>query len=421
MVSASKPPPPTPIHILRTHNAPLAAVSFSADNERLYSGDGAGTVVITNTRTLRPLAVWQAHTDAILGIQEWTSAEPGGERLVTHGRDNKLHVWQRVRDAAAALGHSAATPGLQLPQCCYSLDVNALNYCRFSLLCVAPDDAHNGERALIAVPNLVESSLADIWTLPGLQRLHAAIGTAGKPPTPAPIEGRGLNATGIIMGMHLFQVPYPHSSERQQLRLLCAYENGSVTSWGYMRTDKETSVEGVGWEAIWSVKLHVESGALFMAMAVSRDASFALTVSADHLIGRGRLHAVQLAESPDTRESACAVHRTKHPGNAAVAIRDDGRVCAVGGWDGRIRLYSTRSMKPLGTLDYYKKSCQAVAFARLAPHVASAPNRAPNADEDSEDEMGDEEKADRSRWLAAGGQDGRVTVWPLMSFGGSGT
>jgi hypothetical protein len=29
------------------------------------------------------------------------------------------------------------------------------------------------------------------------------------------------------------------------------------------------------------------------------------------------------------------VFRTKHPGNGAVAFHDDGRVCAIGGWDGR--------------------------------------------------------------------------------------
>ena len=27
--------------------------------------------------------------------------------------------------------------------------------------------------------------------------------------------------------------------------------------------------------------------------------------------------------------------RTKHPGNGAVAFYDYGRVCAIGGWDGR--------------------------------------------------------------------------------------
>lgn len=69
------------------------------------------------------------------------------------------------------------------------------------------------------------------------------------------------------MAMHLFSPsltsPQPSSSSSRNLgglRLLCAYEDGSVTSWSFTRTDKQTSVEGVGWEALWSVKRHVESG-----------------------------------------------------------------------------------------------------------------------------------------------------------------
>ena len=93
-----------------------------------------------------------------------------------------------------------------------------------------------------------------------------------------------------------------------------------------------------------------------MATAVSLDRSIALSVSADHLVGRYDLnvcvllpptyrrlgksgtkltHARLQAESVPNFESAGMVYRTKHPGNGAVAFHDDGRVCAVGGWDGR--------------------------------------------------------------------------------------
>jgi hypothetical protein len=114
------------------------------------------------------------------------------------------------------------------------------------------------------------------------------------------------------MSMYLYNIPaansqQPSSSQQvDDLRLLCAYENGSVALRRYARTDKLTSVEGIGWEVIWSVKLHVESstsrrslhpllGTILtnrssvqpvMAMNVSKDNTLALTVSADHLVGR---------------------------------------------------------------------------------------------------------------------------------------
>jgi ASTRA-associated protein 1 len=68
---------PTPRHILRTHQHPISALAFSADNLRLYSGDVAGLIVVTSTRTVRSIASWNAHTDSILGLEEWSDGEEG--------------------------------------------------------------------------------------------------------------------------------------------------------------------------------------------------------------------------------------------------------------------------------------------------------------------------------------------------------
>ena len=79
--------------------------------------------------------------------------------MCRHGRDNKLHVWRVAAEPARALGGSAALPGLPTPELCYSMDVNALNYCRFSLLPLPEEEeGTEGRRALVAVPNLVESA-----------------------------------------------------------------------------------------------------------------------------------------------------------------------------------------------------------------------------------------------------------------------
>lgn len=52
-------------------------------------------------------------------------------------------------------------------------------------------------------------------------------------------------------------------------------------------------------------------------------------------------------------ETSCTVHRTKHPGNASIALRDDGRVCAVGGWDGKFVFSSGLCHSPNLNLTHY--------------------------------------------------------------------
>jgi ASTRA-associated protein 1 len=125
-----------------------------------------------------------------------------------------------------------------------------------------------------------------------------------------------------------------------------------------------------------------------------------------------------------------------------------------------VRLFSTKSFKPLGTLIYHKGAVQTLAFAHACPSSAchhgqkrggdgagaggsGEGRRDPDVgtadtsqtdhsrsssgpvsgydhdrddDDDDDDEMSAEEKAHRSRWLVSGGKDGRVAVWALMDF-----
>lgn len=76
----------------------------------------------------------------------------------------------------------------------------------------------------------------------------------------------------------------------------------------------------------------------------------------------------------------------------------------------RIRLYSTKSFKPLGTLRYHKMACQAVEFTR-------AWNRSGAVIGEGDDEEDEKEREKQLRWFICGGKDHRVTIWELMEFG----
>lgn len=53
-----------------------------------------------------------------------------------------------------------------------------------------------------------------------------------------------------------------------------------------------------------------------------------------------------------TNDGFCSLH-----------VRADGRIVASGGWDGRVRVFGWKTLKPLAVLDIHKESVQAVRFS----------------------------------------------------------
>ena len=129
--------------------------------------DQDGHVAVWSLSTFRPLLFWKAHTASILTTETWS------DYAVTHGRDNKIHVFKLpARPEAIASGRVAPTPSYAAPSQLnplYSLDVNALAYCKFGLLRL------DTTRALIAVPAVLEDDKVSPHTLSRTPSLNAAI------------------------------------------------------------------------------------------------------------------------------------------------------------------------------------------------------------------------------------------------------
>ena len=68
-------PPPSSKHILRSHKDQITSLYVSDDNERLYSGDTTGLIVLSATRTLRALVSWKAHEQSVLAAKEWVGVD----------------------------------------------------------------------------------------------------------------------------------------------------------------------------------------------------------------------------------------------------------------------------------------------------------------------------------------------------------
>lgn len=179
-------PPAQPAFILRGHSAQIHALHFTHGNTRLLTADAEGWIVSWNLAIKRPVAVWKAHDEAILGIGSW-----GTDRIITcvnfrsarinvmtadsqrnsHGRDHKLLVWQLGLADEPAMDRTLpvdATPtSRKQPWLLHAFPVNTLNFCAFAMCRDGIPQVISSVKALqdknvpcpilIAVPNTMDS------------------------------------------------------------------------------------------------------------------------------------------------------------------------------------------------------------------------------------------------------------------------
>ena len=99
--------------------------------------------------------------------------------------------------------------------------------------------------ALLAVPNLLDSELCDIYHLPSLRRLHAGINTPPPPSTSSGntgvsvgAEGKNKDRTGLIMALHLGYLPTQvQETEWERVGAVMSFEDGRVEMWGIPRLE----------------------------------------------------------------------------------------------------------------------------------------------------------------------------------------
>lgn len=112
------------------------------------------------------------------------------------------------------------------------------------------------------------------------------------------------------------------------------------------------------------------------------------------------------------------VVKTGHSGQQSLRVRDDGKIFATAGWDGRVRVYAVKSMRELAVLKWHQEGCYAVAFADVDGGDVLAPGL---HDEEKGKELGGAltvrqeriRRAESTHWLAVGSKDGKVSLWDI--------
>ncbi|KAI4269736.1 MAG: hypothetical protein L6R38_007358 [Xanthoria sp. 2 TBL-2021] len=399
-------PPAQPSFVLRGHSAHVHAVHFIQGNTRLLSADAEGWLVSWNLASKRPAAVWRAHAIAVLGIGSW-----GQDRIITHGRDNKLAVWQLGFHDEETVGKTlpADKPPITTPQpwLLHMLTVNTLNFCSFAM-CLdgmpQPYAIHTAIKArkhpppiLIAVPNTMDSGGIDIYQLPSESR--AAVIHADRNIT-----------TGMVMALEI-------QTESTKLQVVAGYESGHTMV--FVQSDP-----GAQFQRLYCAQPHSQP-ILSMAILPSQDCY--MTSSADAIVAKHPLPAVPGVWKTELKPFK--VVQTKHSGQQGLQVRSDGKIFATAGWDARVRVYSAKTMKELAVLKWHKVGCYTTAFAEIESCCPTKAEDDPVKQEDTEvqDEKSivhhssavstvqqrREAKAQSTHWLAAGSKDGKVSLWDI--------
>ncbi|RBR24446.1 uncharacterized protein FIESC28_02737 [Fusarium coffeatum] len=431
---------PTPKSILRGHKSQIHAAAFIRSNERLITGDADGFVVLWDLTIMRPRAVWRAHEKALLGVRGW-----GDDKIITHGRDMKLIVWKLGEAdedhlSTALPVEDVPTPRAQ-PWVLHLLEVNTLNFCAFAICSSVPGPVDTASEVLIAVPNTLNSDAIDIYHLPSQHRIHTI---------------KAGDKTGMAMCLALLH-------HNDALTLIAAFENGYATV---------QRLEANGqWITTYNSQAHSQP---VLSLRVFND--FFITSSADSIVakhpiptrlffplkemeppkstervveiidedpkGKSLLSAGLKSSSAQTstgapkkgvpwRDPLKAIN-TKHSGQQSLDIRSDGRIFATAGWDSKVRVYSSKTMKELAVLKWHQVGCYAVAFANVKISNKAKDNTSTTGEEDetktttslstrttSLARTGLSVKEQRiatarqTHWIAAGAKDGKISLWDI--------
>ncbi|KAJ4159096.1 uncharacterized protein LMH87_008013 [Akanthomyces muscarius] len=402
---------------------------------------------------MRPKAVWRAHENAILAIRGW-----GNDKIITHGRDHRLVVWQlRLEDEQTL----ASVSPLQLtgdtppqPWMLHILDVNTMNFCAFAGCPNIPgsnttlvDDSSG--TILVAVPNALLAESIDIFELPSQRRVH----------TVKPGGKHGMAMTLAVL------------YKERNLVLIAGFENGMCSVFVLYENAHEwiTTYRGQSHsQPVLSLDVDAQGEYFISSAADSLIVKHPIPISSQTILpnatasvqniaatdeatsapptaitGIGALFASQAKTSSIGKlgkkawEDPIKVANTKHSGQQSLTIRSDGRVFATAGWDSKIRVYATKSLKELAVLKWHQVGVYATAFAQMKPQTGSASadsgkrlQNSPPTQEDVPDavvptpgeavEMGVMTVKDRrlrraknTHWVVAGAKDGKLSLWDI--------
>lgn len=253
------------------------------------------------------------------------------------------------------------------------------------------EEGSTSQTQLIANPNGLDAGGIDLFQLPSCRRVSRL-------PSDKDVQ------TGMVMALSILK-----PAENSKLLLVSGYESGHVL------VHEGTCTESGEWK--WR-KLLCNQPHTQPVLATDADprSSYFITSSADATIARFEVPLDRIIQAKPQRTVD-----TKHAGQQDIKIRDDGKIFATAGWDKRVRVYSAKTMKELAVLKWHQEGCYAVAFAETLERNTSCDHDLGLQQDNSSLTKSTlallkserDNKAQKTHWLAAGGKDGKISLWDI--------
>ena len=310
-----------------------------------------------------------------------------------------MRVWKlKIRedsDLSTKLPTEGASDDQPKPWLLHSMDMSALNFCNFAMCNDKISLEEDSEGVLIASPNALDSGGVDIFQLPTERRILQ-------------LRSENPDLTGMVMSLAMFIY------SDGKLCFIAGYEDGRVSvhyHHGLLGAEKGS------WKKVMNYKAHTQP---VLSLDISPQRDYFITSSADAIIAK-LLVPPPTTSSNDADDRPLKTVNTKHAGQQGLSIRSDGKIFATAGWDARVRVYSSKTMKELAVLKWHKDGCCSTTFALVLddeerpqePRPSDSPLFASNNTALNRIKQERSLKAQRIHWLAAGGKDGKISLWDI--------
>lgn len=214
------------------------------------------------------------------------------------------------------------------------------------------------------------------------------------------------------------------------LHLAAAYENGAAV---VLRADLAAGE----WTTLYKHQAHSQP---ILSLNVSLCQSFFFTSGADAVVAKHPIPRNPEGAGEKGKEAAASGEKdpvstplksvnTKHAGQQSLHVRSDGAIFATAGWDGKVRVYSAKTLKEVAVLKWHQSGCCSVAFAAVdSPQPAAQQSTtlsdspsgggsavATRASAPAYYDVKDRriQHAKTAHWVAAGAKDGKVSLWDI--------